>query len=127
MLYIAFEGIDGCGKSTLSQALTENLTRIGVRARRLPFMARSDEAFGRFILRTFDARPRPRYGNMLESMEWLKLILFQCNAMENWRATAETQGIKWTFSLATAASCRCTQVSRTRLDRARQRAWRSAC
>jgi thymidylate kinase len=84
-LYLAFEGIDGSGKSVVSRAIVEMLRESGIEAAHFACLARGEHTLGRFLRRTFYVEPLPLRARILNAIPAAKLLLFQRNAVANWR------------------------------------------
>jgi thymidylate kinase len=82
--YVAIEGIDGSGKSSVVTATVSRLRSLGIPAHDFAYMALNDWGIGRQLHRCF-MNPASLRAWLLERVQPFKLLLFQCNAAARWR------------------------------------------
>jgi thymidylate kinase len=96
--YVALEGIDGSGKSTVANMVAERLCVGRSRAVRFSYLGRRDHTLGRFLQRTFHSPRLPFHAHLLNALPALKMILYQHNAFMNWRSIV-VAGPPWSRSM----------------------------
>ena len=87
--YIAIEGIDGSGKSRLATTLTDRCCAAGMSAFCFRYLERGDHTLGHLLRRTFYVEPLPLRAHVLNAVPALKMMLFQANAVGNWRTSVK--------------------------------------
>jgi thymidylate kinase len=83
--YVAIEGIDGSGKSSVARAIEDWRKRSSACVARVEYLARLDQMLGRFLQHTFHAESHPRRARVLNAFPAAKMLLYGWNATKNWR------------------------------------------